>query len=397
MRNTLARLALVAAVVALVSAGCAAATATRGISETPAAGLRTALNALLYEHVFLAAAATGHALGGRDAEFKAAAAALDANSVDLAKAIGSVYGADAEKAFLPRWRRHIGFFVDYTVGIGTGDRPKQDRAADNLVQYGEHLGAFLYSANPNLPVAAVADLVTTHVRTLMAVIDAQGARNPELAYSALRASAAHMQKIADPVAEAIVKQFPDKFAGSPGSPAAGLRLVLNLAFREHVFLAGATAGHALGGQEAEFRAAGAARNANSADLAKAIGSVYGADAEKAFLPLWQRHIGFFGEYIAGLRTQDKARQDKAADNLARYGEHFGAFLNSANPNLPVAVVAELVTTHILTLLDVFNAQAARNPEKTYGALRRAAAHMQALADPVAEAIVKQFPDRFAGR
>jgi len=56
---------------------------------------------LLCEHVFLAAAATDAALGRRNTEFQAAAGALDANSVDLSKAIGSVYGPDAEKAFLP--------------------------------------------------------------------------------------------------------------------------------------------------------------------------------------------------------------------------------------------------------------------------------------------------------
>ena len=67
-------------------------------SETPAAGLRVALNSLLGEHVILAAATTGAALDGRDAEFKAAAGALDANSVEISKAIGSVYGDDAERA-----------------------------------------------------------------------------------------------------------------------------------------------------------------------------------------------------------------------------------------------------------------------------------------------------------
>jgi hypothetical protein len=37
--------------------------------------------------------------------------------VDIAKAIGAVRGADAERAFLPLWPRHIGFAVDDTVGV----------------------------------------------------------------------------------------------------------------------------------------------------------------------------------------------------------------------------------------------------------------------------------------
>ena len=93
-----------------------------------AADLRANLNALLGEHVLIAAVATSHALGGREAAFNGAAGGLDANSVDLSKAIGAVYGADAEKAFLPLWRKHIGFFVDYTTGVASKDKAKQDKA-----------------------------------------------------------------------------------------------------------------------------------------------------------------------------------------------------------------------------------------------------------------------------
>jgi hypothetical protein len=182
-------------------------------SGTKAAGLRSTLNTLFQEHIYLASAATGAALGGRDAEFKGAAWALDANSVAIARAIGSVYGQGAEEAFLPLWRRHIGMVVDYTVGVATKDRAKQDKAVADLIQYTQDFGAFLQSANPNLPKSVVADLVKHHVVTLKEVIDAQAGQDPVRAYTAVRAAAGHMQQIADPLAEAIVKQFPDKFGG----------------------------------------------------------------------------------------------------------------------------------------------------------------------------------------
>jgi hypothetical protein len=188
--------------------GMAAATA-----NGKAAGLRAALNNLLTEHVWLAAAATGAALGGREAEFKAAAGALDQNSVAIGAAIGSVYGPDAEGAFLPLWRKHIGFAVDYTVAVASGDRVRQDRAVNDLVAYSQDFGAFLASANPNLPKAVVADLVKHHVVTLKTVVDAQASKDPVRAYAALREAAGHMGQIADPLAEAIVKQFPDRFRG----------------------------------------------------------------------------------------------------------------------------------------------------------------------------------------
>jgi hypothetical protein len=363
-------------------------------STTPASDLRAALNVLLSEHVILASAATGAALDGRDAEFKAAAGALDANSVDIAKAIGSVYGRDAEQAFLPLWRRHIGFAVDYTVGVATKDRTKQQKAVDDLIAYTQDFGAFLQSANPNLPKTVVADLVKHHVLTLKEVIDAQAAKDHARAYAAQRTATAHMAMIADPLAGAIVKQFPEQFAGDPQAAAAGLRTALNVALREHVYLAGVATNAALGGREGEFEAAAGALDGNSVDIARAIGSVYGRDAEQAFLPLWRRHIGFFVDYTTGVATKDRARQDKAVSDLVAYTQDFGAFLQSANPNLPKTVVADLVKHHVVTLKEVVDAQAAKDQARAFTGLRTAAAHMQAVADPLAEAIAKQFPDRF---
>jgi hypothetical protein len=181
-------------------------------SAMTVAMLKAKLNTLLSEHVYLAAAATGAALGGRQGEFQAAAGALDKNSVDVSKAIGLVYGNGAETAFLALWRKHIGFVVDYTTGVATKDKAKADKAVSELVQYTQDFGAFLASANPNLPKAVVADLVKGHVLTLKTVIDAQQAGDAAKTYSSLREAAMHMQMIADPLADAIAKQFPGKFA-----------------------------------------------------------------------------------------------------------------------------------------------------------------------------------------
>jgi hypothetical protein len=170
--------------------------------------LRATLRTLLQEHAFLAANATAAALGGRKGEFEAAAGALDMNSVDVSRAIGAVYGAGAEQAFLALWRKHIGFVVDYTVGVASKDQAKSEKAVGDLVQYTQDFGAFLASANPNLPKEAVAGLVKDHVLTLKAVIDAQAAMDATASYAALRAAAMHMQNIADPLADAIAKQFP---------------------------------------------------------------------------------------------------------------------------------------------------------------------------------------------
>ena len=48
------------------------------MATSTSADLRVGLNSLLKEHVYLAAATTGAALGGRKDEFKSAAGTLDA-------------------------------------------------------------------------------------------------------------------------------------------------------------------------------------------------------------------------------------------------------------------------------------------------------------------------------
>lgn len=182
-------------------------------SDTPAAELRSKLNTVLAEHAMLAASATGAALGGRSSEFDAAAAALEANSVELAGIVGTAYGANAEALFLEGWRKHIGFFVDYTNGAATKDEAAKQQAVENLRKYARDVAALFESAN-GLPAATVAGIVDEHVDTLTKVIDAQAAGDLTSAYALLRESVAHMRTLADPLAAATVAKFPEAFAAA---------------------------------------------------------------------------------------------------------------------------------------------------------------------------------------
>jgi len=214
------RLLGIAVVAAVIGVGCTnQPTRTSSSQDSPiptpdtaAAKLRSDLNVLLQEHVYLAGSATGAALGGRQEEFDAAAAVLDENSAALGDAVSSVYGDPAGEQFLELWRSHIGMFVDYTTGVATNDRAKQDQAVQDLQGYAEDFGAFLASANPNLTKEAVADMVLHHVLTLKDAVDAQAAGEAGEAYRMLREAAGHMPMIGDALAKAIVAQFPERFA-----------------------------------------------------------------------------------------------------------------------------------------------------------------------------------------
>ncbi len=172
-------------------------------SNSAASELRAGLTGLLDDHVWLAGTATGAALskGATSSQFKAAAAELDANSVALAKAVGSAYPA-AEAPFLASWRQHIGFFVDYTVGVVTKDTAKQDKAKADLEGYRTTFGQLINSVVPELPAQAVADALTPHVSGLLAAIDAQAAGKTEQ-YNLLYLAAMHMPTTAKTLAGGI--------------------------------------------------------------------------------------------------------------------------------------------------------------------------------------------------
>jgi hypothetical protein len=183
-------------------------------TDTPAADLRVTLDTLLGEHALLALPAAQKGFDG-DPDFEAAAAALDANSVEVSEAIGSVYGDEAAEQFLDGpslWRDHIGFFVDYTVALAGKDEAAQQKAVDNLTGYTGAFSGFLAEAT-GLPQAALQEGLTTHVTQLKGSIDAYAAGDYERSYALLLEAYDHMVATGDTLAAAIVQQSPDAFDG----------------------------------------------------------------------------------------------------------------------------------------------------------------------------------------
>ena len=365
-------------------------------TETGAAELRAGLTSLLQEHVYLAGIAVTQGVGqGLDSgEFEASAAALDENSVALSEAIGGVYGDDAGEQFLALWRDHIGMFVEYTKGEATGDAKLSAKARKDLDGYRAEFGAFLASANPNLTQEAVAEELKPHVSSVIKTInDVIGGE--ATTFDQLREAASHMPQTAAVLAGAIAEQKPEDFDGDPASGASELRAGLTGLLNEHVYLAGITVtqGVTEGLDSKQFEAAAGTLDANSVALSEAIGGVYGDAAGEQFLALWRDHIGMFVEYTKGKATGDDKLVAKAAKDLDGYRREFGAFLESANPNLTADAVAEELKPHVASVAATVDSLVAGDG-KVFTLLREAASHMPQTANVLAGAIVKQMPDKF---
>ena len=367
-------------------------------AASPAADLRVTLDSLLGEHALLAIAATQKGLDG-DKDFEAAAAALDANSVELSEAIGSVYGDEAAKQFLDGpslWRDHIGFFVDYTVGLAKKDKAAQQAAVDNLTGYSGAFSGFLAGAT-GLPQQALQDGIQMHIGQLKGQLDAYAAGNYDEAYGFARDAFTHMVMTGDTLAGAIQEQSPDTFPLEPATmSAADLRLTLDRLLGEHAILAMLATQKGLSG-DADFEAIAGALDQNGVELSQAIGSVYGDEAADTFLngpSLWRDHIKFFVDYTVALAKKDKAGQQEAVDNLTGYTGAFSGFLAQAT-GLPQDALQEGVTQHVMQLKGQLDAYAAGDYDEAYRLFREAYEHMVMTGDTLAGAIVEQNPDMFS--
>lgn len=177
---------------------------------TKSADLRVTLNQILRQHVALATVALKDAASGSpDAD--AAVKALDNNSVEIANAVGSVYGNDAKDSFLKLWRNHIGFFVNYTQGKVAGDEAKMAQAKTDISGYTEEAATFFSKANSNIDKASLKESLAMHGDQVFAIVDAYAAKDYTKASDLEEEAYNHMGETADTLAGAIVKQYPNKF------------------------------------------------------------------------------------------------------------------------------------------------------------------------------------------
>ncbi len=367
---------------------------TAVVVDSAAADLRTNLNLALGEHIIFASKATGAALDGRADEFAGYGEVLNANGTDIGDMIGAAYGPEAKDAFNKIWSAHNGFFVDYTTGVAKSDKAMQDKAVQDLTTIYVPQFADLISGATGLPKDAVTSLTTEHVLQTKAIVDAQAKKDWKAAYAAIRTAYAHMQMIGDAIAPAIATKFPDKFAGDPSNKGVDLRVGLNQLLQEHLYLASAATGAALGGRNDEFAAAGDALNTNGTDLGAAIGSVYGDGAKDQFNQIWSAHNGFFVDYTTGVATKDQAKMDKAVQDLTTvYLPQFAEFLAGAT-KLPNEALTALIKDHVLTTKAIVDAQGAKDFKAAVTADRTAGQHMRMIGDPLAKAIVAAMPDKF---
>jgi hypothetical protein len=155
--------------------------------QAPAWTLRSELDKLLGEHVVLLVDAERAGLRNTP-DFTAAAAAVNANTQDLAAAVDSLFGGPAAQQLQKLWADHVDQIMAYTTAVMTKDQQRRDEARAKLAQFEGQLAAFLDTATgKKLESATVAKALAMHDKMLIDHADAFAAKDytkaHDLAYS----------------------------------------------------------------------------------------------------------------------------------------------------------------------------------------------------------------------
>ncbi|HSH17759.1 MAG TPA: hypothetical protein VK978_00080 [Candidatus Saccharimonadales bacterium] len=185
--------------------------ASNNVNTTKASDLRADLVTLGVEHMSLTNKAVDDALDGTKTA-NASGAALYENGTDIGAAVGSVYGADAEKTFNTVWKLHLDQFVKYAVASSKNDEAGKKAALNTIdAEYTKPLSQYLAKANPNLPAATLETALRDHVQMTATMIDHHTKGNYEAEIKELRHANQHLKSVFSTLAGGIVKQYPEKF------------------------------------------------------------------------------------------------------------------------------------------------------------------------------------------
>jgi hypothetical protein len=179
-------------------------------AAVPAPQLQAAMRDLWHGHIV---AARDYALAkhaGNDADAKKAADAVVANAKQIAGAVAGFYGDAGGDRMMELLGGHWGAIKALTDARAKDDTAAADKAMNDLTANAGEIAKFLAGANPNLPEDTVRGLLLAHgahhsqqIQLIMADDTAGEATN----WTAMQQ---HMDGIADALAGAIAKQFPDK-------------------------------------------------------------------------------------------------------------------------------------------------------------------------------------------
>lgn len=188
-------------------------------------------------------------------------------------------------------------------------------------------------------------------------------------------------------------------ASAPASPnvstkLAGTKAALRDLWIGHIFWARNVVEARLANDSARAKTSEQQVVANAKALAGAIEPYYGKAASDKLFGLLAGHWGAISDYLDAARAANQAGKKAANAKLAANANEIASFLSGANPHLPADTLRGLLAAHgahHVQQIDQLKARQYEEEAKTWEAMT---AHVYVISDALADAIAKQFPERF---
>lgn len=181
------------------------------MSSDKANKLQTDLVTLGIDHMTLTDQAVDAALDGSPSA-NAFGTALNNNGKAIGAAVGSVYGTDAQQTVDKVWQLHLDDFVKFATAAKSGDQAGKTAALTDInTNYTKPLAQYLAKANPNLPEATLESGLNQHIQMTAQMIEYHVQGNYSAEANELNMANSHIAGLFSTLANAIVKQYPNKF------------------------------------------------------------------------------------------------------------------------------------------------------------------------------------------
>jgi len=281
-----------------------------------AEAFRNHFDVMLQEHTYLAGATTYALVTNRREEYLTAQSMLQANSVALAREVSALYGPVNEARFLQGWKRHIQDYEMYAEGAMSGSDAQKQQARADLDAYVAEARVFFQELNPAAPVDTLGAALSEHVHGTLAVIDAQVANDLPRAFMLGREGAMMTAlNLADPLAVAIARQFPERFPGDLEDPNLAFRRQVTLLVHADTMLSGVELSAAVMGRGPEVDAVNRVLEQNTLELSNAVRSRVGPETGEQFTRLWKDHHAALMEYARAVTANDVGRRQQAMQRV----------------------------------------------------------------------------------
>ncbi len=185
--------------------------ATPIAAETAALNTRLALRDLWVEHIFWVRNYVIASQQGQRKQADTAATEVVTNATSIANSLAPLYGQPAADQLLKLLAGHWGAVKHYSDAAVAKNAAGQDAAVAELTSNAKAIAQFLAKANPYLPEDTLVAMLGAHGGHHIAQVDQLGNKDYGAEARTWQAMRKHMLGLADTLAAALVKLFPDKF------------------------------------------------------------------------------------------------------------------------------------------------------------------------------------------